>query len=607
MKTKRTLKSILSALWTDFPVPAVICALLVVLSPFNSLAGYADPPNPLRDTLLQLESGLMLALTLSTLMSLLPLRSVMRHALAIVGAAVGVIVSLMDLQDLYMGLLAASALLCPFFACGKKDQEFRLNQVLGWFFVCLGIGLVTYFALSLVTGAARALFFPHMSWKVDSAISSTVMMLSLLLVAPWLFLGGLPRPEDPTDVRCIFRTFVSKVLLPLSLLLMAVLLLYVAQIAITLTMPVGVMNGLGLTALSLYCFFHLTLTGEEGALPRFFKRWGAWLMLPVLVVQQIGVWIRIGAYGVTELRVAGLVITALLTAVMICGLIRKRAVWFFPAAAVLAFVFIATPLNCGNIAWQDQSTRLTAALERCSMLDEEGAIVANPDAPLAEREIIWSASGYLLSVHRTIDPSETVVQLRRQMFAASEADPATPEPDHTEYHYYGSAPRARVLGFTNPTAQSSYISLDYVGTASQVSLDVRGFDHVEYIHSNAAVSSDSAAAEGLTNWVCTDIQAIADALRAGDLATFVFPETPMVLYVNGESVDLQPILTSAGAASPSATLNEAERPLTTDRVTLPSGKVLYIDRIRLHSGTYSDDTRYVSFYVSAWVMTPTQP
>lgn len=599
MKQKRSLRAIVTSLWQRFPVPAAVCLLAagVSIAATAVLAGQMGQP-PVLNTLRQLENGLMLGVVLSVLASLLPVKPVLCHALAIAGASAGVALGLLPLDHVYGGTMVAALCLCFFFACGRTAPEFRLNQILGWFFSCLGMSLVSYSALMLTWQAATALFFPDISYSVRALADTVLGALSFLIVAPWLFLGGLPQPEDAPDGRSIFRTFVSKVLLPLSLLLMAVLLLYVARIAVTLTMPVGTMNGYALAALALYAFFALTLTGDEGVIARFFHRFGAWLLLPVMVVQQIGVWIRIDAYGFTAARIAGLVITVLLAAVVVSGLIRKRPVWFFPAAAVLAVIFIATPLNCSNLALNNQSARLTAALERNGMLAPDGSITANPNADTDDRSVIWSASEYLLKSDFGEATRPLTRQLRRQLWLSSDPEPDAPQPDLTQYQYHNRADITALLGFSKPNVTLSSVTWRFEGSAERSSLDVRGYDHVTYRSVSAAVSGDLDVER---DHVAIDTDAILMAMLSTGEGAPAFPDTPVVLHLDGDEVELQPMLASA-ALTGSPTASDAAFTLTQDRIPLPSGRELYVDYVSLYYHTYNSS---VSVTLCGWIMTPT--
>ena len=230
--------------------------------------------------------------------------------------------------------------------------------------------------------------------------------MSSLLAAPFLLFSFLPGEETPREKYAGFRKVLAFVVLPACLLLLAVLLGYIVTIILMWKLPVGQMNPFAMTALGMFAGLHLLLTGEENRLSRFFVRHGAWMLLPVIVVQAIAVYIRIDAYGLTQARILGLAFTAACMIPVAAAFLNRYGRAFFIVAAVLLFILAATPLNTGTLARWNQEARLYGALAHAGMLDEGGTIRPNADAPEEDRVVIWSSASYL-NQNRSAAPDDS--------------------------------------------------------------------------------------------------------------------------------------------------------------------------------------------------------
>lgn len=598
---------ILTNLWRRYSAPAFLCLLACVSWCIWEFIPYAnDTEQPFRDLLEKIAWASMTGLVLSTAVCTLRTRLRFTTALSWAAAAAGIALYLLvDDAELIGGIVLASLALCFFGVSEKKAPAIRLNQVFGWFFISLGLSVVIFIALTVISSAVVSLFFGDLNYHISSAISTDIVYVSYMLFAPWMFLGGLPDENTPVDKRLGFSRFNARILLPLSFLLMAVLLAYVAKIVLTWTMPVGTMNGYALIALALFTFFHLTLTGEENPVARFFKRWGAWLMLPVLAAQQVGVWIRVEAYGLTASRILGIVMTVLCAAVVVTALLRKRANWFFPAAALAALIFIASPFNAANIAMDDQVSRLETALMRNNMLAEDGSIVANPDADKEDQAIIWSAMDYVLNNYSPDEP--LAVQMHKQLceIREDEFDPEEPHP----WVFYANTHKRELLGFFEPGYENTAAYLTFSGTAESWKLDTADYDYAQWIsiYEYATDEDDKPWEPDITSdeiCICSfDFPAVIDALNSSDEPEFVLPDAALTFLIDGEQVDLRPLLAALEETTDPVTPHNRTFTIVEDRLPLPSGKVLHVGQFSLDRHSYSTYTSY-SLSLSGWLLTP---
>lgn len=597
MKIRMKPGHILSSLYRRFPAPALLCLLLTVSGIASTLVHAltdAGTHTELRELVsVTLPAIFATGLCLSTGAACLCLRLKWPRFLQWIAGAAGCFLGwlIKDHGLAEAGVLIAS-IAAAFHGISTREQPAkRLGQAAGWFFTSAGLSLVMFMALMLCSSAVFELILPDSGYTSYSTAQEIIAGVCFMLFAPWMFLGGLPDVETDADKRGGFRKFAATVLLPLYLLLIAVLLLYVAKTFVMMTMPVGTMNGYAITALSLFVCFHLVLTGEENKLAKLFCDLGGWLLIPIIIAQGIGVWIRVEAYGFTTARILGIIWTALCIAVLICSLFRKRADWFFAAAAVIALVFCCTPLNAGNLARMDQEQRLEAALIRNGMLHEDGTISANPEASAQDQEIIWSAVDYLSRLGDEA-PEESMTALLSKQIDEIKGASDTWTADITA--------KQQLLGFGNPDSGSSYYDVFFTfdGSASQKEVNVKGYDHIRWIsiYHNGSPDILDGKATPPTSYGSFDeaalIQSIKSALETGEPIKLT---APITVVLDGEECDLSPLIEGL-------VITGEEAALPADTFTLPSGKVLHLETLNVVSYTNLSLNEYIT--LRGWLMTP---
>lgn len=597
------LNEFLAGLYRRFAAPALICLFLAVNVVWQECLHYIAPDTS-GDTLDLLDRLFTIgwsSLCWATAGCCLRERYGWHGCIGWIAAVLGVGIALLfPVSDsmVTVSLMLAMLCLCLYGVSGREQRAEHLAQVCGRFCLCLGISVVLFIALEVIATAVPALFMPDVPGRVTSIISYCVISLCFLIIAPWFFLGSLPRADEPAEPRAAFRKFSANLLLPLYLILLAVLLAYVLKIIVTRTMPVGVMNGYALGALTLFAFFHLILTGEENRLSRLFTRWGGWLLLPILIVQQVGVWMRYDAYGFTPSRIYGIAVTLLCAAIVVSAILRRRANWFFIAAAVVSFVVVGSPLNAETLSRWNQESRLRAALERNAMLTASGEITANPQASAADRAIIYSALDYL----------DTISAPEDSLTAALQAQMSELAPQLSENLWYASDTcKHALLGFPRSEEWTTRrITCKSSVTSSEV--DVQGYVHARWVTGKSAESISPYENHALTAEF--DIHSVTDGLDSfftADAAP-AFPDAPITFSMDGETFDLSPLLASAVDTTEDATSRTRTYTLPEYEVTLPSGKVFRLAQLTISDlNEVADIPSYYStdsLTVTGWLLTP---
>lgn len=585
MKLKIKPNKLLSDYFKKFPVPAVFSVLLTLYCIIHDT--YLDRiiTDHATGIYRDISSALWMALFLSTAATLLCRHRALPRLIPCFAGILGLVVGFLSSSDenMLFGVLLFSLFICLHFVAGKVAPAIRLGQVCGWFFVSLGVSIVLYLALALCISVFFSLLAQDAAYDVEWAFNSAAAYASFLFFAPALFLGGLPDQSTSTDTHGNFRKFARLVLLPLYLILLCVLLLYVAKITVTLTMPIGVMNGYAILALSLFVFFHLLLTEDDGKLPALFLRYGGFLLLPIIAAQCAGIVIRISAYGTTANRILGIVWSLLCLGVVIYSLLRRRAHWFFPAAALTALVILCSPLNAETIARLDQESRLSAALKRNNMLSAQGDILPNEQADAKDQAIIYSAADYLVRISA---PQNSLAHTIQSQIARINL-----EKGYYEDSSYG---KAILFGFGRPVIEEDWFARWYTftGNAQEDRLDTRGYAYAKFVNLNLPNQTEKSDAGS----VSTDIDALVQSLTnaRGD-KNGIQLDLPVTAIIDGASADLAPLLQGL-------VFNEEQMQLTNDLLTLSDGKQLHIAQIQIYD--YANPSYDDGITLRGWLLTP---
>ena len=384
-----SLSGTLRRLWQRFPEAAVVAALLIVVDLFGrNILAVSLKVNEQWIAVSGLVTGLLAAAALGLWREDPPIPRT-----AVVAAAVGFIL-LGASAAYFLPILVPVALwvcLADVFMAlfTHKQPPQRVGQLLSAALFAGGLAFGVSLALSLILIAFDSLFHPGDTWFFIITLVESFPPCAFI----WLFLGLLPTRKTPADATPGARVILGKVFLPLYLVYLAVLLVYGLAI-LFVGMPVGVINGVVIAALILYAFLRLTLTGDEGRLSQWFVRWGALPLLPLIALQAVAVWIRCDAYGLTDMRLIGMIVTLLGVGAVICGALRRRPGWLFAATAAAALALAVMGALNVNLSVIDQEARLKAALIRNDMWQGD-TVAANPHADDDDKQIIIESYRYL--------------------------------------------------------------------------------------------------------------------------------------------------------------------------------------------------------------------
>lgn len=281
------------------------------------------------------------------------------------------------------------ALIALFFYIIYKDRqnEKALSHLIKSGFICgVAASIINAGFIVCILAFNLLIFNFDDVYKFIGALS----VLTGILFYGVLFSSFIPAPDEELTVPKVYRLLIHKGLFYIYLLLIGILYLYIGKIIIIHKMPVGRFNWFGCFALTFFVLFWLTVDVSDGSIQKWFKRYGAILMLPVVAVQIIGIYIRVSSYGLTTLRCMSMVLILMAAVFMIASLVKLPVKYAFAGVAVIALLFSCTPLNVVDIPNRNQEHRLEQALTEAGILsgsqinenvklsDEARARVASP-------------------------------------------------------------------------------------------------------------------------------------------------------------------------------------------------------------------------------------
>ena len=210
-----------------------------------------------------------------------------------------------------------------------------------------------------------------------------------------LFLADLPRLEEHVVLSVWMDRFLVRALFPVYLIFLLILYIYIVKILLAWSMPVGTMNRFASLAVLGYAVFYFSQQGKAaGRYVDRFLHWGILVLMPILIVQFIGIWQRYSAYGLTSLRVLSLLCILYGIATLLMGFFRCAPYRLFLALGIGSLVFTMTPLNIVDLASRDQQARLMSVLKEAHML-QDGEIVEGEPLTRKQDEVFASSYSYL--------------------------------------------------------------------------------------------------------------------------------------------------------------------------------------------------------------------
>lgn len=242
--------------------------------------------------------------------------------------------------------LAVAVFFRPYSGDDGLSKSWRYTaQSVGAFAVSCFTCVVILVGIVFINEALRDLFHIYLD-----KIPGTLAILFAFLLPCYMFLWRLPyRQPAEFEIERVLSTFSKNVLLPITLVYMAILYVYGLKILFTLELPEGNVCYMvtGLTAVSLivlYTLQGLLLACDASATSRRIAqmslRWIPILLLPLLVLMSVAIGYRISEYGLTPSRLYVVVFNAWAYCAVLYVTLRRNP-RYSVVACTFAAVFVA--------------------------------------------------------------------------------------------------------------------------------------------------------------------------------------------------------------------------------------------------------------------------
>lgn len=342
--------------------------------------------------------------------------------------------------------ICVSLALCFFVIPTFRRQE-RLDmyvvRLFGHGVVSALFAAVTFIGVSSITLTVSSLF----SLRVSGEVYLRIWMFMAGVLAPFLFMGGIPTAGAPVDVEDYpktLRNLAVYVVTPLISAYTLVLYAYFAKILVTRQWPIGLVSHLvlwySLVTLALLYFMWPLATTNKWA--QVFSGHITKALIPLLLMMFLAIGIRIRYYGVTENRYYVIVIGAwVLTSAMYLNLAKRRNSVLLPASlAVIVILSVFGPWSSFAVSKWSQNRRLEGLLNKYDMVVNGSVGPAPGEVSATDRKEMAEVLYYFDRYHeltdiRLLPPGFTMDQFATTFgFEAGEAIPGKP----TQTIYYES-------------------------------------------------------------------------------------------------------------------------------------------------------------------------
>jgi len=374
------------------------------------------------------------------------------------------------------GLLAIGLVLLvmilPFLKKGDQNGFWQYNKALAFRLIVAGIFSTVLFAgLAMALVALNTLFGAHISDKRYPEL----WVLVAGLFAPWFFLSGVPEDLDGLDRTVEYprglKIFAQYILFSLVIVYLVILYAYLLKILLQWSWPKGGVSflilGFSATAILTILLMHPVRNRPENTWIRAAGKWLYIVLIPLIVVLFLAVTERIGDYGITESRYAGIALGLWLAAQTLYYLFSRSKSVKFTIGSLCLLLFL---VNCGpwgmlSTARRSQVGRLQRLLVRYQILiqgkvQKEHGTVSHKDATE-----ITSIVRYLEQIHG--------YGSIRSWFA----DSLQPDSKSSPVDLHADEVLSR-MGMPNPYLFGSNPSTRYFGVDPGKSADISGYDRM---------------------------------------------------------------------------------------------------------------------------------
>jgi hypothetical protein len=360
------------------------------------------------------------------------------------------------------GLLAAGLVLlvmiAPYLKKGEMNGFWQYNKTLFFrLFIAAIFSVVLFAGLAIALTALDKLFGVSIIGKRYGELC----VLVFGLFAPWFFLAGVPEDLDGLDRIEEYpkglKIFAQYILLSLVIVYLLILYAYLLKILYQWNWPKGWVSSLvlGFSAVSILSLLlmHPIRDRSENAWIRAAGKWLYLVLVPLVVVLFLAVTERVGDYGITESRYAGIALGVWLSALVIYFLFSKsKSIKFtIGSLCLLAFLMSWGPWGMLSVSQRSQVGRLSRLLTKNGILVNGLVHQAHGKVSQEDAQEISSIVSYLNGIHgyEAIQPwfADKLKEDAKSGYALNLAPPKVLDKMGVEFISYRRGARGQAFSF----------------------------------------------------------------------------------------------------------------------------------------------------------------
>lgn len=258
-------------------------------------------------------------------------------------------------------------------------------------------GILIFSGLSVAILAVDQLF----GVNIDPKTYAHVFVIVASVFHPLFFMSNHPDKfhlinQDEYFVKLILN-LVKYILIPLSMLYIAILYLYGIKILIDWSLPKGWVSslviGFSIVGILSYLLNYRLPESESGSTHSWYKKWFFYILSPLVVLLYIAIFKRLNDYGFTPERYFVLLTGLWLSFISIYFILsRKDNIKWIPVSLII-FLLTGTysPIDAFHISGRSQFKRLTSIFNKHKLL-QDGKLVSDASGVLNNSEQQTAAS-----------------------------------------------------------------------------------------------------------------------------------------------------------------------------------------------------------------------
>lgn len=230
------------------------------------------------------------------------------------------------------------------------------------------------FAQVLMLGLSLAVFSLHELFKVDiqSEVYQNLAVICYALFAPVYFLANVPDKTEKYKTEYSFPVFMKilglYILLPILAIYSLILYVYLAQIIVKWELPNGwvsmLVSVLGFGGFLCMLILYPLRLEKENKVVNLLSKYFPLLLLPLLVLMSVGIFRRLGDYGLTINRCYVLILNIWLYGICIYLFLSKsnHLKWIIISFAAVAFLTSVGPWSVFHVTRNSLNNELEQLL-----------------------------------------------------------------------------------------------------------------------------------------------------------------------------------------------------------------------------------------------------